>query len=207
MKPNKKDKEFVEYFEKFEKMHGFIINDLRKSCIKAQTNFLTAMGLFNYIETLGAFRDTKYNNGEKFEYVFKNLFKSDYLTVYERIHSKLISTGVTKSKPVYDCLRCGMSHEYLVKTYPDLEVSYKIYGINNKKEYDTCLAKHQCGIEFIDLTETIVRIDFYLPNLIEALNNAFIEYKRLLVEDITDGDGFRTNFITRCENINILKFD
>ncbi len=207
MKKSSNDKTFPEYLDKFEKMQAFIINDLRKSCIQAQTNFLTAMGIFNYIETLGAFGVKKGSpNGDKFEYTFKNLFSQDYKDKYTTIEKDLKNAEVGRSKPVYDCLRCGMTHEYFIKTYKNLRIKYTIEGVKNEPKYDVCLNDIKCGIEYKKLTHNLSHIKIFNPKFINDLDSAFDKLRNKVINDI-DSKDIRKYFISRCKDINILEFD
>src|SRR5205814_1304051 len=96
---------FIFYYKKFEKLQGFIINDLKNSTIKAHANFLVAMGIFNYIELLGSFYESDETRGyatRRFEFAIKNLFPGDYFHIYQDFDT------FTDSNP-YDVLRNGSS--------------------------------------------------------------------------------------------------
>jgi len=78
MAPN--ENQWAAYFDKFEKMQSWIVNDLTRATIRAHTNFLVAMGVFNYIEILGSFCPHKGpTNKDRFNFVFK-----DRLSPYRR---------------------------------------------------------------------------------------------------------------------------
>lgn len=78
-----------------------------------QAQFLVALALFNYMETLGMFMAGYYKNKkgetvptscrERFEKFFKSLG-----TDYEKL---------LKQYDVYDELRCGLTHELIPKKY------------------------------------------------------------------------------------------
>lgn len=190
---------FEEYYEKFEKVQEFIINDLRNSTTKAQANFLVAMGIFNYIEILGAFYKCNGNSTARFDFVFENLLPVEYKNVLDNI--KHITSP-------YGCLRCGMVHDYFIETYsknknPDFKISYEIKGVNSKDEYDTCVMDKLCGLEFIKNDENSYQIIIYNPRFIYDLNRAFELYKINLASDFSD---YRKNFIERCKEIKIENF-
>lgn len=191
---------FEEYFGKFEKMQRWMINDLRNSSIKAQANFLVAMGVFNYIEILGSFCLPNDNNADRFNYVFKNLLSESYLDFFNDLQK------ITKS--AYGCLRCGMTHEYLVKTYnienEEIVIDFTVYGIDSIAEYFQCIKSKDCGLKLINFDSNNYHIRIYNPNLIQDLNLAFEKYKKYLFED---KEGYRDNFIQRCEDIRLEKFN
>lgn len=191
---------FEEYYEKFEKMQEFMINDLHNSTTRGHANFLVAMGIFNYIEILGAFYKCKGNNTDRFDFVFENLLPIEYKNVFDNI--KHIDSP-------YSCLRCGMAHEYFVKTYSrdkktDLKISYEIKGVNSEDEYDTCVSDKLCGLEFIKNDESCYQVIIYNPRFIHDLNHAFELYKIKLASDFSD---YRKNFIERCKKIKIENLD
>lgn len=133
-----------EYLVKFEKMQTWMMSDLRRSTIDAHANFLVAMGIFNYLEILGSFCVTDSRRGyatRRFNFVFDNLLPNTYQNIFNRL--ELLTDGA------YDCLRCGMSHEYLVKTYNNhgqsVEIAFTIYGIENEGQYLQNIASEDCG--------------------------------------------------------------
>lgn len=191
---------FQEYYEKFKKMQEFIVNDLHNSTIKAQANFLVAMGIFNYIEILGAFYKCNSNCTDRFEFVFENLLPIEYKNVFDNI--KHIASP-------YSCLRCGMVHDYFIETYSkngkaDFKISHSILGADSKDDYDTNVLDKLCGLEFIKINEDSYQIIIYNPRFIYDLNCAFELYKSRLASDFSD---YRRNFIKRCEEIKIENFD
>jgi len=190
--------EFQEYYKKFEKMQEFMVNDLRNSTAKAQANFLVAMGIFNYIEILGAFYKCNGNSTARFDFVFENLLSAEYKNVFDNI--KHIASP-------YSCLKCGMVHDYFVETYfkkNDFKISYEIKGVDSEDKYDTCVSDKLCGLEFIKINQSSYQIIIYNPRFVYDLNHAFELYKSKLASDFSD---YRENFIKRCEEIKIENFN
>ena len=116
---NKKQQGQLEKFKKFTAwMHG----DCKRAEILAGAQFLSALGLFNYIEVLGAFligyfeKDDKgqilknpktgENKKTRSEYRF-NAFFSYLSQEYEGL--------LNKHSEIYNELRCGLTHEFLPK--------------------------------------------------------------------------------------------
>lgn len=194
---------FQEYFERLEKMQHWIISDLTNSTIDAKANFLVAMGIFNYVEMLGAFYEHETTRGyatRRFNFVFQNLLPTEYQNVFNDIRA--LTNGV------YDCLRCGMSHEYLVKTYRirahATNINFTIYGVDNIAGYTNNVMVKNCGIELIPLDINDYHLRIYNPRLIHDLNQAFEEYKRRLMRN--EGD-YKQKFLQRCRDIHFEKFN
>lgn len=188
---------FSIYFEKLEKMQSWIIGDLTRSTLKAQSNFLVAMGLFNYIETLGGFYywgDRK--NKNRFDFVLNNLFLPEYKKIIKQLNTL---TGNS-----YDCLRNGLTHEYLIKTYKgSVQIKFTVFGVNDTAQYTNNIMSKTCGIELVEL-DSFYHLRIYNPKLISDLNLAFEKYKTLL---LNDKKGYRARFMHRCENIHLEEFN
>lgn len=192
---------FEEYFEKFEKMQRWIITDLRRATLEAKANFLVAMGIFNYIEIIGSFYINDHNRGyatRRFNFTLQNLFSQPYNVVFAQLQ--------TLTNGAYDCLRCGMTHEYLIKTYNVLgqtvNISFTIYGVDDMAGYTSNILSKSCGIENIQ-HGTDYHLRIYNPRLIHDLNLAFEEYKGRLLQNQTD---YQARFLQRCTDIHFEKF-
>ena len=190
---------FREYFESFLKMQEFIINDLIRATIWARANFLVAMGIFNYIEILGSFCLPDGNCKERFNFVFENeLLPKEYKNFYNKL--KMITDP-------YHCLRCGMVHEYLIKTYlkegkPSITISFTIYGVESYEEYERNIFSKKCGLELIVWEkDKSYHINVYNPRLIHDLNLAFENFKQKINEDMF----YRENFLKRAKEIRLEK--
>jgi hypothetical protein len=193
---------FDEYFERFEKMQRWIITDLRRSTLDAKANFLVAMGIFNYIEVLGSFfvPDTRRGYASRrFNFTFQNLFIPSYQAIFTQLQT--LTTGA------YDCLRCGMTHEYLIKTYTTagqaFDVNFTIYGVDDLAGYTSNILTKDCGVELIQIG-TNYHLRVYNPRLIHDLNMAFEEYKARLLQNLPN---YQSNFLQRCADIHLEKFD
>jgi len=192
--------EFAEYFAKFEKMQRWIVNDLTRATIKAQTNFLVAMGVFNYIEILGGFCPTKSSKcQERFEFVFKHLLPTPYGAIFDEL-KRLTNKG----KGAYDCLRCGMTHEYLVKTYTmkktTSSIDFTVYGVDDEAGFVRNVLTRDCGLELVRLKKDKHHLRVYNPRLIHDLNIAFEALKKKLIDDEA---GYRDKFVARCKDIRL----
>ena len=131
-------KNFPAYYRGFKKMEDFIFSDLKNATTKGHSNFLVAMGLFNYIEILGGFffpSDIKDKEAKRFNFVFTDLLPAEYKEVFEDIRNRI-------AKP-YRLLRCGMTHGYLPVTLEvdnqNTEISYSIFGADDENKYDQCI--------------------------------------------------------------------
>lgn len=150
-----------EQLEKFKKFIKWIYDDCSGALEKANAKFLVAMGLFNYIETMGGFLIGKSNcQGEctkRFNAFFQYMGQG-----YGEI--------LRNNPDVYSELRCGMSHEFLPKSRKfciadkyavrfsegfyatDIESSVTFSYISEQDFYD----QNRCGIIFNNETWTIV---------------------------------------------------
>lgn len=119
-----------EQFEKFKQIAGWMYGDSKKSLWCVGASFLVVMGIFNYIETLGAFLIGYWQkeNGQ----IKKDRKGKDLLTTSkEKFNNFFISLGQeyenlikTHQDKVFDELRCGLTHHYLPKNR-----KFCIYGI------------------------------------------------------------------------------
>lgn len=204
---------FEEYYEKFEKMQRWIKEDLKRSSVLAKANFLVAMGIFNYIEILGGFYASDTESRPRFKSVFEDLLPKEYKNLYDEIDKLTTSVyknknGVIKYKGgAYDCLRCGLTHEYLVKTYTiknsKIELDFAIYGVDDAIDYMTNIISNKCGIELVLLQKDKYKLKIYNPRLIYDLNEAFNNYKKKMLKN----KSIKNQFIKRCEDIHLEKFE
>ena len=195
---------FAEYFTKLEKLQSWIVNDLTRATIEAQTNFLVAMGIFNYIEILGGFCLTKDSKcKDRFNFVFKNLLQTPYKTVFDKLEL------ITKSdKGAYDCLRCGMTHEYLLKTYTLKEkqssINFTVFGVDDVAGFYRNILTKDCGIELLELEKGKYHLRIYNPRLIHDLNIAFETLKKNLINNLSNnGINYRANFLAWCKEVKL----
>jgi len=201
---------FTDYYSKFETMQRWAIGDLRKSTIKGTANFLVAMGLFNYIEMLGAFYfpEEEFKKGtrgipeKRFNYVFENFLPKQYKAIFKELKD-------IAQKGAYDCLRCGMAHEYFIKAYStkgtDITIAYTIYGVSENDEagYMENVVSKDCGIEIITLEKNKYHLRVYNPRFIHDLNSAFETFKELVRKDKT----YKEKFMKRCQEIHLENFN
>jgi len=174
------------------------VNDLTRATIKAQTNFLVAMGVLNYIEILGGFCTSKGSTGQqRFNFVFKHLLPTPYGAVFDEL-DRLTTKGA------YDCLRCGMTHEYLVKTYTlkktTSSIDFTVYGVDDETGFVLNVLTRDCGLELVGLEKDKYHLRVYNPRLIHDLNIAFEALKKKLIDDKT---GYRDKFVARCKDIRL----
>lgn len=199
------------YYEKFEKMQRWMIGDLQNASIKAHANLLVGMGIFNYIEILGSFYhyhekiNNKFTNKIRFDFVFSQLMGHCYSSIYFKLNE------LTK-KGAYDVLRCGLTHEYLIKSYQMKNLGdsmdFTIYGVDDDAQYMQNVISVDCGVELITLDQKYYHLRIYNPRLIYDLNLAFESYKRMIRADSRGTDeSYRERFLKRCENINFKNFE
>lgn len=185
------------YIEKFEKMRLFISNDLRNSSIYGHANFLVAMGLFNYAEILGGFglksTPRASTSKDRFNYVFYKPLPKEYKNIWE--------ANIPTIDP-YNCLRCGMTHEYLAKTYSNIDIGYTIRGVNTEEEYNRNILEKTCGIEITQIEKDKFHIDVHNPRFIHDLNSSFEEFKKRIKSDTI----IQEYFLQRCNDIRLERF-
>jgi hypothetical protein len=190
--------EFAEYFAKLEQLQSWVVNDLTRATIQAQTNFLVAMGIFNYIEILGGFCTPKGSScTRRFNFIFENLLPTQYKTIFDELN-KITNKGA------YDCLRCGMTHEYLLKTYTLIKKSssicFTIYGVDDVSGFNRNILTKACGIELLELEKGKYHLRIYNPRLIHDLTIAFETLKKDL---ININSQYKANFLLRCKEIKL----
>lgn len=109
----------MKLFEKFKVIARWMHNDSREAMVKAQAHFLVAMGMFNYIETLGAFltgyyeketngQNKKDKNGKDLRTKNTQRFKA-FFSYMGKEYTNLINSHLE----MYEELRCGFVHEFL----------------------------------------------------------------------------------------------
>lgn len=208
--PKRKISELEDYYEKFEKMQRWMISDLINATIKGQANLLVGMGIFNYLEILGSFFhyeeiiQGRHTSKTRFDFVFSQLMGSSYSNIYHTLN-KLTKKGA------YDVLRCGLTHEYLIKMYqmkdPKHTMEFTIYGVDDVAQYMQNILTVDCGIDLVTLDQKNYHLRIYNPRLIYDLNLAFESYKnRIRANSSYIGESFRDRFLIRCRNINFKDF-
>lgn len=208
---------FELYLEKFNKMQDFMIYDLQKATVYGTANFLVAMGLFNYVEVIGGFYYPKsISNSDqpakRFNFVFNKLFPKEYKSFREDLNKVVLQTSIKKRKTntVYDILRSGLTHEYLVKTSSknvkktDCFVYFHIYGVNQNDfcTYYASIRNRKCGLEVHKGEEKNYHLNIFLPKLIDDFNISFENYKKKL----NTKAHYKTRFMKRCEELNFIGF-
>lgn len=191
--------DYAGYLLKFEKMQRWINDDLTRSSVFAQANFLVAMGVFNYIEILGSFYENDEKRGvstRRFNYVFKNLFPDSYMQLFKSLQSL---TG----RDAYDCLRCGMTHEYLIKTYSTkgtyTKIKFTVVGVKDHRSFDAVVASAPCGLQLQQIGNDYFLM-IYNARLIFDLDLAFEEYKKRLSMNLAN---YREKFVSRAQAIHL----
>jgi len=116
-----------EQLEKFKKFTSWMCGDISRTMFCAKANFLVAQGLVNYTETLGSFL-RPYKTSKKGKIV-RTTTGERFLAFFVRLgaeYQKLLRKYWGKnSKKVYDDLRNGLTHEYLIK-----RKYFTVYGVD-----------------------------------------------------------------------------
>jgi len=124
------DEKQKEQLEKFRKLTRWMYADSKEAMFCARANFLVAMGLFDYTETLGTFligyfqknesgQVLKGPKGKKIKTQSKNRFNA-FFSYLGQDYKNLLD----RHPEVYDELRCGLTHEYLPR-----KRKFCVYGI------------------------------------------------------------------------------
>lgn len=202
MKPKNDD-----LINSFEKMARWMIEDTERAMYKAKANFLVAQGLLNYTEIIGSFLLPNTNDsGEKFD-VFLRRMGPEYSFLLRRFNGK------RRSRPhiVYDDLRCGLTHEYVVK-----RKNFTVY--NHDK--DRSLTESEINNLKIDINGNLVKCSCGLLHTWEGSKGRWhivdpkywLDFKKALEQyllEIKDkkNKNIRKNFFIRARKINFVSFN
>jgi hypothetical protein len=204
-----------ELLEKFRKMSQWMCNDISLSMFCAKANFLVAMGLMNYTEIVGSFTVSKYqkdasgkimknNKGEPINTSSKERFNA----FFRRLGCSYKELIDTEKLEVYDELRCGLTHEYLIK-----KKQFCIYGsakILNEQEMDSL--KNPVSPQSIAKCGVIHHVDGRGIETWHILTpKYYIDFQRAIKELISEIESEKdktlsSNFFERCRYINLAHF-
>lgn len=192
---------------KFKKLTDWMITDLSKSMFRAKANFLVALGLVTYTETLGSFlkpyktdkngrlkldkkgRKIKTTTGDRFYEFFKRL-GPEYVDLRRRFWGK-------NYRKIYDDLRNGLVHEYFIK-----RKDFTIYGTQQRFLSDTKLLRSAtCGLTYDTIRK---KWHFINPRYFVDFKNAIKTYIETL-ENRQDRHLLR-NFRLRAREVNLKHF-
>jgi hypothetical protein len=99
-----------ELLKKFGQIKGWICGDIIK-VIGTGANYLTALGLLSYTEIIGSFITGKGEPAsDNFDTFFRRLGSE-----YDKLLKKHNKKRANKKHVIYDDLRCGLLHEYVIK--------------------------------------------------------------------------------------------
>jgi len=189
---------FVERLARFEKMTGWMTDDLERSMFDARANFLVAAGLVTYTETLGSYirpykvskkgETIKTNTGERFYEFYKRLGK-EYVILDKRFWGK------NKGR-IYDDLRNGLVHEYTLK-----RKAFTVYGIDRRMSDMELQAIAPCGIIF---DSKVDKWHFINPRFFVDFKNA----KNAYIDELKLGTNKQLvdNFNLRASEVNMSNF-
>jgi hypothetical protein len=188
-----------ERIDRFEKMTRWMLEDLERAMFLARANFLVAVGIVAYIETLGSFIFPKKisakkgkivdtDTGERF-YAFYERLGLDYVLLKKKFWGR-------NKKKIYDDLRNGLLHEYLIK-----RKAFTVYGADSVMSEQAMLSCAKCGIAFDSKSN---EWHLYNPRLYIDFKKAIEVY---LVELRTQSNpSLMKNFDIRSREINMKFF-
>jgi|GEM_PF-3317963 len=176
-----------DYFNEF--VYGSIFQDL-DSCIKAQANFLVALGLMSYTEYLGGLltgnlgikNQVEVNFNKALEY-FEHAGDGSY---YLNFH--VLDKNTSSNLNIYEIFRNGLVHEYfpkgkeliIVYNEPRLPLPAADQGVGWINQDGQRILRFHCNAYFRDLKqafdkyfqELIVKKDsVLLANFYKSINN------------------------------------
>lgn len=195
-------------------------NDISRSMFCARANFLVAQALVNYTEILGSFlypyketrkkiwekgkngKTIKSETGERFLLFFRRL-GSEYQDLLKKYWGR-------NNKKVYDDLRNGLTHEYLIKR--KYFTVYRVDNIMSDRELDQLkipiegkITTCTCGVIH---HRTKDRKGYW-----HFINGKyFVDFKRAIESYIQEIESEKTayinrNFFERAKQINLKHFN
>ncbi len=191
-----------ELFAKFEKIKNWMQGDI-KAVISKSANFLTALGQVAYTEIIGSFITEGGKSCENFDAFFGRLGEK-YANLLKR-HNK-------GRHIIYDDLRCGLIHEYLVKRKPfTIYHSLKAWkDLKNevgklKIPFEGQKIKVDCGVMYLKDNSGKGSWHFINPRYFFDFQKALEVYW----EEIKNPKNkkLRQNFFKRARTINLKNFE
>lgn len=187
------------YYQAFETVSRWMIEDTKKGIFLGTANFMVALALFEYFEILGSFIVGNGSNGGKNFDAFFGRMGNNYSSLLKKHNKRRIHPHV-----IYDDLRCGFSHEYAPK-----RKFFTVFGANSdvsklsdsdtkRLVYNQINRQATNGIEY---DSSHKRWLIYNPYLWVDFKNTIFELR----EEFTL-EPARTKFLSRCRDINIIKF-
>ena len=188
------------------------MDDLDPALYQVQAQFLVALALFNYIETLGMFLVGYYRKDKETGKILSE--PTSTRDRFERFFSylgpeyeNLIKEGKSLGYDVYDELRCGLTHELVPKKY-----NFTIYhaGIDSdwykkNSEEKEKIRKEKIGDLYCGVIFDILNKRWLI--IVHKLLYDFDKAKKKLISEIENGDGgLIKNFEEVSEVINLRNF-
>ncbi len=144
--------EIQKYFDEY--IFGFIFQDIQ-SCIQAQTNYTTALALLSYTEFLGGLINgtlgLRDRSREQFNKALEFFDWNEDLAYYRNFKVKIREVDfLDVSADIYSLFRCGLAHEYFIKTNAYVHNNPQGFTDGNGIIYpDGCLPT-DAGVQKID---------------------------------------------------------
>ena len=186
------NKNQTEQLEKFKTLTRWMYQDAKASMFKAHANFLVAMALFNYTETLGMFLVRRQASPKvRFD---------EFLKYIGPEYEKIIINNPTIN--VYDELRCGLTHEGIPKNR-----FFCIYGMNEEVSDETLDKGLQNPFTSKGLSLScglIFNSDWHI-----FIGKFLIDFQHAVIRlasEIENGERNLTNFFEAAQYINLANF-
>jgi len=201
--------------DKLKEITNWMCNDISRSIFSAKANFLVALGLMNYTEILGSFITGEFQKdnsdtiklNQKAEHI-KTTSTERFNSFFRRLGDSYKELIDIKKLKVYDELRCGLTHEYLVK-----KKQFCIYGTDsflNEQEMNSL--PNPISPKSIAHSGVIYQVDPSGNETWHILNpKYYIDFKRAkekLISEIESGSNktLISNFQERCRYVNLARF-
>ena len=164
-------------------LHKFIENDI-SAAIKAEANYLAALGLSTYTEIMGGLYSGDLSGKARDLSQHYICFINDFFHPdYKKVDSDLQRNNL---KGLYGAVRSGLTHEYFIKKVSKIEI-----------EYPPQQSVH-CGITFDPNSSP--QIIFYVKQYFDDFKCAFAKYYSQLKFD--DTGSMLSNFEKALQSIN-----
>lgn len=182
------DKEIEEYFNKF--IFGFIFNDI-ESCIKARTNYTTALGLLSYTEFLGGLINgtlgLQGRSREQFNKALEFFEWNGNKNYYKNFKVTLRDVDfVQKEADIYSLFRCGLAHEYFIKGDSLVHNNPEGYTDGHGRHFSEGCIDADAGVQIIREGK-IKRIRFHNNAYFRDFKKAWQKYYDKLIKSKSSG--------------------
>lgn len=171
------DQEIKKYFNDY--IFGYIFNDI-KNCIKARANYTVALGLLSYTEFLGGFINGTLGltgkSNEQFNKALEFFEWNGDKDYYKNFKIKFKDVDfLIKIGNIYTLFRCGIAHEYFIKSDSLVHNNPNGYTDSNGKHYSEGCISEDAGVQIIK-EGNVKRLRFHNNAYFRDFKNAWMKY-------------------------------